>query len=93
MKKEFIKCCPFCGSFTVELARTHENCCWVQCSRCSAEAPFAKTRLGAILIWNSRVQHCVPISATIEYDGDKVFKADIRKMKISLKRPRNETRK
>lgn len=78
-KKEFIKHCPFCGSIEVDIARTNETACWVECSECYAEAPSAKTRSGAIKIWNRRY---APVEeAIIKYDGDKVFKNDMLRIK------------
>jgi len=66
---EHIKSCPFCGAKEVEIARTNENACWVECASCGASSPSTKKREDAIAIWNER--HLPSgISATIVYDMD-----------------------
>jgi Lar family restriction alleviation protein len=67
-----IKCCPFCGSHKVEIARTNENACWVVCEDCGAEAQSDKTRKGAIQNWNRR--HYDDLPSTITDDMDKEWK-------------------
>ena len=51
---EFIKCCPFCGSCEVEVARTNKDACWIECSTCGANVKSCKTRRNAIIRWNER---------------------------------------
>ncbi len=80
MKQDFLMSCPFCGSFEVDINRTNENACWVQCVQCYAEASSAKTRKGAIERWNTRIQHLLKVSATVVHDGDKEFKADMKRI-------------
>jgi len=51
---DIIKCCPFCGSKCVEVARTNKDACWICCADCGSESNSHKTREGAIKIWNER---------------------------------------
>lgn len=75
---EEIKSCPFCGSTEVEIARTNENACWVECAVCGAEAPPTAKREDAIEIWNER--HLPSgTHATIVDDGDKEWQEYMKK--------------
>jgi Lar family restriction alleviation protein len=68
MAKETLKSCPFCGSKRVEVARTNENACWIECEKCGAEAQHHPTRAGAFKNWNRRRKASV---AKIVWDMDK----------------------
>ena len=63
--------CPYCGGKTVQVCRTNENACWIQCAECGAESPSAKTRAGAISNWNQRRK--VKGYAEIVDDGDAEY--------------------
>ncbi len=52
--KEKIKCCPFCGSAKVDIARTNVNACWVECAECGGQTQSRKHREAAIALWNIR---------------------------------------
>jgi Lar family restriction alleviation protein len=52
--KEFIRCCPFCGSHEVGIARTNPIACWVVCTECDAQTESRPERAQAIDIWNQR---------------------------------------
>ncbi|MEQ1676626.1 MAG: Lar family restriction alleviation protein [Chitinophagaceae bacterium] len=80
MKQDFLMACPFCGSFEVHINRSNKTACWVECAVCNAEASSGKTREEAIERWNNRVQHLIKVSASIVYDGDKEFKADMKRI-------------
>jgi len=64
-----IRCCPFCGSHEVEIARTNKHACWIECAECGAQTACHRTRKGAIERWNRR--HFDEIPATIVHDMDK----------------------
>lgn len=73
MKANELRCCPFCGSHEVEVARTNKNACWIECDACGASAKSAPTRNRAFANWNRRYHDDVP--ATIVEDMDKDRKA------------------
>lgn len=58
---EEIKGCPFCGSDEVEICRTNENACWVQCAECGADAESAPKREQALANWNRRANTQIAI--------------------------------
>ena len=64
-----IKPCPFCGSHVVDLARTNDNACWVECSQCGAHTESHRDRAGAITLWNGRVNDDNK-TTTVDYDQD-----------------------
>jgi len=67
-----LKCCPFCGSHKVEIARTNGSACWVVCDRetgCGAASESHADRKRAIENWNRR--HYDDEPATIVYDQEK----------------------
>lgn len=66
-----IKPCPFCGGKQVEIARTNENACWVECARysCGARTKSHATRAGGIANWNRRRNQ--EGTARIVYDMEK----------------------
>ena len=66
--KEFIKCCPFCGSRKVVVCRTNENACWIRCGKCGADAPATSQRKRAIAIWNKRYEAGTKTSKIIADD-------------------------
>ena len=69
---EDIKSCAFCGSMEVEIARTNENACWVECDNCGANRDAVPTREQAIELWNERhLPNGTP--AKIVYDMDAEF--------------------
>lgn len=72
-KTETIKCCPFCGSHKVEIARTNPHACWVICAPddggCGAQTPSHATRKRAIDNWNRRYYD--DTAARIVSDDDK----------------------
>lgn len=69
-----IKPCPFCGSKRVNITRTNENACWIECARnsCGAESEHDASRAGAIRNWNRR-KH-VKGSAAVVWDMDKEYR-------------------
>lgn len=67
---ELIKCCPFCGSHEVEVARTNPNACWINCAICGTEAESDKTRKGAIANWNRRYYDDKPSIITDDMDKE-----------------------
>ena len=69
---EKIKCCPFCGSDQVEIARANEKACWVECFLCSARSKSAASREKAIANWNRRKKPRDKF-ASISYDMDLEF--------------------
>ena len=69
--KEHIKCCPFCGSHEVEIARTNDRACWVACHNCDGQSTAWANRKDAIAAWNRRFLD--DVSAEIVYDGDKEY--------------------
>lgn len=75
--KEIIKCCPFCGSHTVDICRTNENACWVSCTECGGETKSDKTRKQAIKNWNKRYYDDAP--SAIEDDDDAEWRCRIGK--------------
>lgn len=84
-KTEFIKVCPFCGSYEVNTCRTNENACWIECSICYATTQSDKTRGQAIKIWNRRYAQVVNVGADIKYDGDREYKASMRRIRRATK--------
>lgn len=85
-KPEIILSCPFCGCNVVNVNRTNEEACWVECTRddCGAQTASEKTRAKAIAIWNRRVEYAgLPRMAIVEWDMDKEFKAAARKARKS----------
>ena len=68
-KKEFIKCCPFCGSHEVDVCRTNPNACWIECPKCWGRSTSHKTRSGAIRHWNRR--HYDDVPSRIVEDDDR----------------------
>jgi len=74
MQRERIKSCPFCGFKLVDINRTNEHSCWVQCAspRCEARAQSSSTREGAIRIWNRRTKRkTTTVDVLIVIDDDK----------------------
>jgi len=67
---EKIKPCAFCGSKEVEIARTNENACWVECANCGANRDAVASREQAIKLWNER-HFGDGEYATIVYDMEK----------------------
>ena len=63
-----LKPCPFCGSKTVDVARTNPGACWIICARCGAESYTAPTREGAFKNWNKR--RTVKGYARVRHDDD-----------------------
>lgn len=72
MTKEVIKCCPFCGSHSVEVCRTNPEACWIACDECGAEAQSAKHRKDAVANWNRR--HYDDQPAVVNDDMDAAYK-------------------
>ena len=68
---EKIKCCPFCGSKKVDVARTNEQACWVECAKCGAQTDSAPTRRKAISNWNKRTKSVS--HAKVVWDMDKIW--------------------
>lgn len=66
--REYINCCPFCGSDEVEICRTNKQACWVRCANCGADAPSHRYRKKAIFTWNQRFNNTQ--SAKIVDDQD-----------------------
>lgn len=66
------RCCPFCGSLEVNICRTSETACWVQCAACGSEGESHSTRKRAIEKWNRRVD--LAARAVIIDDGDKDYR-------------------
>ena len=69
MSYERVRSCPFCGSQKVNISRTNENACWVECDNCDAQTSSHPSRVGAIAKWNKRSRKIE--WATIGYDDDK----------------------
>lgn len=70
-----IACCPHCGSSKVNVCRTNEDACWIECAdeRCGAQTASRKTRRGAIDVWNSRMPPRTAYAVVIE-DDDAEFR-------------------
>ena len=66
---EEIKCCPFCGHDLVEVSRTNENACWIECDFCGGQSESAASRKEAIANWNRREEPRAKF-AKIAYDMD-----------------------
>lgn len=74
-KKETILSCPFCGGTEVDINRTNEMACWVECAngRCGAQTISRIRRFDAVKMWNRRSDNegLTPRTASIKYDNDK----------------------
>lgn len=68
MKISSIKRCPFCGSKDLEIARSNENACWVECPICSGQTYSTASRNEAIEAWNARDKDGDIADAEISYD-------------------------
>ncbi len=66
---EKILSCPFCGYEMVDICRTNENACWVECVNCGGKSESAATREEAIANWNRRSN--IPRLAQVNDDMDK----------------------
>jgi len=48
--------CPFCGSHRVDICRTNEDSCWVECTWCGCHLSSGRLRSEAIKQWNTRAR-------------------------------------
>lgn len=75
-RKEFIRCCPFCGSHEVAVLRTNPYACWVACTVCGGNSEPARTRKAAIARWNRRYFDDTPSTISMDHDVERRWRTD-----------------